>query len=344
MTTSLEHILLSTMTHENKPKINESSKCLFNYESSLEFYTKSVKQNRGDRTPKSNSTSKNYTNKDLENIITPEIADNDESLTDSVNEEIEVDLDNNNTEILKRFKQSIQMKGQQVVINLAGNIKKGNNASKAVSNKHSRIPTKTDIKEKKNKSAHHVRLDAAGPPVTTAKRMSVEHEFDKLEGKLSRLMTPPNEQTNDATQQRNERTRGIDSGNFNINSLKSFKTIKNYSQKDWENIYNNRFLHYKYLKDVRLEQKIIDNEKLKKTNEEKILEEMNNRTKKVSHTYIDHHVNKLYGDAERRRISKQKQIEDKKQKDEQINKTKSSFYNSNPHPEKLKSFSPVRFT
>jgi hypothetical protein len=325
----------STMTHENKVKKNESSMGIVNYESSLEMYSKSVKPNRGDRTPKSNSSSR--TNKNLENnmILSP---------ADELNSSISIDGISIPDATVVRVRDTIQTKDK--IVSLEREVRKTRKSySKLTSSKANKYDITQLVYE-----ANTVYIKSKKPSVDNnfLKRMNKDIssrkekekkinemvDFRKAKGTESARIKTFNGLIDDA----NRRLQAKDNFDKNVNSLKTQKTIKNYSQKNWDKIYNNRFLNYKNLKDSRLEEKIIENERAKKCNEDKVVEEMTSRVKKASYLQIENHVNKLYKDAERRRLSHQNKLVERNNFE---NMQKDNFKHST---DKFKSFSPVSLT
>jgi hypothetical protein len=93
---------------------------------------------------------------------------------------------------------------------------------------------------------------------------------------------------------------------------------KNYSENEWNDIYNNRFIKYKNKTEEALEKARLEKEALRKAEEEKVLKEMKDRQRKTSKENIDKLVNRMHGEAERRNITKT--LEQEK------SKTASNFY------------------
>jgi hypothetical protein len=325
------------MTHENKQKKNESSKGIVNYESSLEMYSKSVKPNKGDKTPKSNESS--FTNKDLECEV----------LEDEFNSSISVEGILPDDDMVNRFKNRIQTKGKDMVICVENRRdSKGSRGSKNTSliksPKYSKYDTtqiayeaNTEYTRSKKPSVDNNFLDRMNQDIgkrkEKEKKVNEMVDFRKTKITESARIRTFNGLIDDANR-RVEAKEHIEKGH----NVRPPKMLKNYSQKDWDRIYNNRFLNYKNHKDSRLEEKIIANEKLKKSNEDRMIEEMNSRVKKVPTKHIESHVNKLYKDAEKRRLSQQNKIE------ERLFYENRHVIEEGKSMDKFKSFSPVSMT
>lgn len=80
---------------------------------------------------------------------------------------------------------------------------------------------------------------------------------------------------------------------------------KKVTKNEWEQIYADRFATYKEKKERKLEEKIIAKEKWLKESEDKIIQNVSNKFKKVSKDKVEGIVKRMYEEAERRVIIKE---------------------------------------
>jgi hypothetical protein len=114
----------------------------------------------------------------------------------------------------------------------------------------------------------------------------------------------------------------MDSMKNNLNSeLNPMK--KSVGFKDWDKIYQERFLKYKKEKEDILEKRIIDKEKGIKEEEDKIIQEINNKTKKMPKKVVENIVNRMYCEAEKREIVKEEKIKEIEKFNEKLQKDQS---------------------
>jgi hypothetical protein len=126
-------------------------------------------------------------------------------------------------------------------------------------------------------------------------------EFERVQA-FNRLIEDAN--------RRLEACEKLDTMKTNLATDGSVRRSCNY--KEWKSIYEERFSSYKKSKEEILQKKIIQKEKEMKDEEDKIIDELNSKIKKAPQNYVNKLVQRLYEDAERRKIvleEKEKQID-----------------------------------
>lgn len=141
-----------------------------------------------------------------------------------------------------------------------------------------------------------------------------------------------------------EATERIENMKTTTTSANDEKIKKSRTQDEWLKIYNDRFMSYKENRDIIIQKKIIEKEKVKKEQEDQVIDELNKKTKKAPKHYVEGVIRRMHDEADRRKIimeTKKNEIErvlEKDKKKDPKDKEKASGRDLTPPNKNPKSY------